>query len=179
MLGLVLQSELVGLNDLGSALRELEPTCAALAAGRAERATTVVPALKNINESMAAHLDDVNMVTEIGRQFHDQLVRGCGNSTVIAAVGALEALWTSHEQQWADQTAAQGDYPSPKDRRAVLDTHVRLTEAIEAGDVDRTRLLASTHLYDAQTYVLSVEPDTRIYAITPDAFSRPHATRLA
>ena len=43
MLGLVLQSEHVLLSDLGTALRDLEPTCAALAAQRPDRVTTIVP----------------------------------------------------------------------------------------------------------------------------------------
>ena len=43
MLGLVLQSEHVLLSDLGTALRDLEPTCAALAAQRPDRITTIVP----------------------------------------------------------------------------------------------------------------------------------------
>src|ERR1700694_3901475 len=72
--------------------------------------------------------------TEIGRQFHDQVVRGCGNHTMIAVVGSLETLWSSHEQQWAEQAAPLGEYPSLSKRRAVLNTHVRLTEVIEAGD---------------------------------------------
>ena len=43
MLGLLLQSERVGIADLGAALLELEPTCAALAAGRPDRADSLVP----------------------------------------------------------------------------------------------------------------------------------------
>src|ERR1700709_1109891 len=45
MLGLVLQSDSVPLTDLGLALQELEPSCAALAAQREDRATTLVPEL--------------------------------------------------------------------------------------------------------------------------------------
>jgi len=53
MLGLMLQSESVHLSDLGAALHELEPTCAALAAARPDRATTSVPELRRINEAMS------------------------------------------------------------------------------------------------------------------------------
>src|ERR1700694_3034101 len=63
MLGMFLQSEYVRLGDLGMALQELEPTCAALAARRVDRADALVPELKQINEAMAAHLDD-------GGRFH-------------------------------------------------------------------------------------------------------------
>src|SRR6201996_8541113 len=172
MLGLLLQSESVAVADLGMALQELEPACAALAAQRPDRADTLVPELKEVNDAMAEHLDDGRLFTEIGRQFHDLIVHGCGNRTIIAVVGTLETLWTSHEQQWADESAAKGTYPSLAQRRAVLSTHIKLAETIAEGDVDRARRIAGRHLADAQTYVLSGRPDERIYALSPQALSR-------
>ena len=71
MLGLLLQSESVEVADLGMALQELEPACAALAAQRPDRADTLVPELKQVNDSMAEHLEDGRLFTEIGREFHD------------------------------------------------------------------------------------------------------------
>src|SRR5512135_2664175 len=68
--------------------------------------------LRELNEAMAESIDDGALFTEIGNQFHDEMVRGCGNHTMIAVVGSLETLWTSHLQQWADKTAARGEYPS-------------------------------------------------------------------
>lgn len=177
MLGLLLQNQHVGLADLGAALLELEPACAALAAQRPDRADTLVPELKQINDAMATHLDDGARCTEIGRQFHDLVVRGCGNQTIIAVAGALETLWSSHEQQWADESAARGTYPSLTQRRAVLNTHVKLTEMIEAGDVERARRIAARHVADTQTYVLSDRADQRIYALSPQALSRPRDGR--
>ena len=112
MLGLLLQSESVVVADLGTALLELEPACAALAAQRTDRADTIVVELKEINDAMETHLEDGPEFTEIGRRFHDAIVQGCGNKTIIAVVGTLETLWTSHEQQWADESAAKGTYPS-------------------------------------------------------------------
>ncbi|OBI48959.1 GntR family transcriptional regulator [Mycobacterium kyorinense] len=177
MLGLLLQSENVGLADLGAALRELEPVCAALAAQRPDRADTVVPELKKVNDAMATHLDDGGQFTEIGRQFHNLLVRGCGNHTMLAVVGSLETLWSSHEQQWAEESTAKGTYPSLAKRRAVLNTHVKLTDSIEAGDVDRARRIAARHVADTQTYVLTGRDDHRIYALSPQALSRPREAR--
>src|SRR6201982_2052619 len=52
LLGLLLQSDYVPLADLGTALQELEPACAALAARRPDRADTLVPALKRVHDSM-------------------------------------------------------------------------------------------------------------------------------
>jgi len=172
MLGLLLQSESVEVADLGMALQELEPACAALAARRPDRADTLVPELNRVNDAMAEHLDDGRACTEIGREFHDLVVRGCGNHTIIAVVGSLETLWSSHERQWADESAARGTYPSLAKRRAVLNTHIKLAETIAEGDVDRARRIAGRHLADTQTYVLSGRPHQRIYALSPQALSR-------
>jgi DNA-binding GntR family transcriptional regulator len=92
-------------------------------------------------------------------------------------VSSLETLWTSHEQQWADESTARGTYPSLAKRRAALSTHVKLTEVIEAGDVDRARRIATRHIADTQTYVLSDRSDRRIYALSLQALSRPRDSR--
>ena len=177
MLGLLLQSESVAVADLGMALQELEPACAALAAQRPDRAKTLVPQLTQVNESMAEHLDDGRLFTEIGRQFHDLIVRGCGNHTITAVVGTLETLWTGHERQWADESAARGTYPSLAKRRAVLGAHNTLAETIADGDADRARRIAGRHLADTQTYVLSGSCDQRIRALSPQSMSRPGNVR--
>jgi DNA-binding FadR family transcriptional regulator len=172
MLGLVLQSDSVPLTDLGLALRELEPSCAAMAAQRVDRGTTLVPELLRINEIAAEHLDDAARFTEIGRQFHHEIALGCGNHTMAVVMGSLEALWTSHEQQWAERTAAQGGYPSLAARRAVLGAHVKLTSAIEAGDVVRARRLAARHVEDTQSFVVSDASDQMIKAVPAQVIAR-------
>jgi GntR family transcriptional repressor for pyruvate dehydrogenase complex len=171
-LGLLLQSEHVLLDDLGSALRDLEPTCAALAAQRTDRAQTIVPELARLNAQMSENLEQAPLFTDLGRQFHDALVRGCGNSTIIAVVGSLEALWSSHDQHWAERRSATGGYPSIAERKAVLKSHTALTEAIERGDPERARRVASRHLVGAQTYVLSENSSQRIVATSAHTFAR-------
>lgn len=168
MLGLVLQSEHVLLSDLGQALQNLEPTCAALAAQRTDRIETIVPELQRLNDAMAEAIEDGPTFTVLGRKFHNTLVSGCGNSTVIAVVGSLESLWSSHEQRWAKRSAASGEYPSKAERRAAHKTHTALTAAIESGDAERARRLATRHLADTQNHVLSQDASQRIIATTPN-----------
>jgi DNA-binding FadR family transcriptional regulator len=170
MLGLVLQSEFVQLPDLATALRELEPGCAALAANRADRIETVVTELRSLNAKLTENLENGPAFTEIGRQFHDAIVRGCGNSTMITVIGTLESLWTRHELSWAERRHASGDYPSLSRRRAVLSSHTQITELIEQGNGDRARRVAARHIEDAQTYVLAENPLQRIL-VTSQAIS--------
>jgi DNA-binding FadR family transcriptional regulator len=143
-----------------------------LAAQRTDRNDTIVPELRRVNTAMSESLDEGPVFTDLGRRFHDALVRGCGNATMMAVVGSLEALWSSHEQRWAERSAASGDYPSIAERKAVLKTHTALTDAIELGDSDRARRIATRHLADAQTYVLSESATQRIVATSSHAMAR-------
>ena len=172
MLGLVLQSEHVALADLGAALRDLETSCAALAAQRTDRASTVVPELQRLNQAMAEQLNDDPAFSELGREFHDAVVAGCGNATVTAVVGSLEALWSGHEQRRAEHSGASGDAPSVAERRAVLKSHTALADAIELGDAERARSIATRHLADAQTYALPETGNQRIIATSPAMLAR-------
>ena len=148
-LGLLLQSDTVPLADLGTALQELEPTCAALAARRTHRGNTLIPKLKRSTGRWPS-TSGRRQVHQIGGQFHDEVVRGCGNDTMIAVVGSLEKLWTGHLNWWAKETAARGEYPSMAKRRIALTVHTKLTDAIEAGDGERARKLAARHIADTR-----------------------------
>ncbi|MGB8403939.1 MAG: FCD domain-containing protein [Mycobacterium sp.] len=172
MLGLVLQSRSVPLTDLGAALQELEPSCAAMAAQRSDRMTDLIPELTKLNDEAAEHIEDGARFTEIGRRFHHAIALGCGNHTMAAVMGSLEALWTGHERQWAEQTAASGAYPGITERRAVLVVHVKIAQAIEAGDADKARRLSARHASDTQTYVVADDPDQRIHALPQRILSR-------
>jgi len=172
MLGLVLQSDSVPVTDLRTALRELEPSCAALAALRPDRATTLLPELIQSNEAMADSLGDPEKFSEIGREFHHRLARGCGNHTMIVVMGSLEALWTSQEGEWFDRAKEENAYPTPAKRRAALNAHIKITEAIADGDIDRARRLASRHMADAHAHALPAASDQRIQAHSPQAMSR-------
>jgi GntR family transcriptional regulator, transcriptional repressor for pyruvate dehydrogenase complex len=172
MLGLVLQSDSVPVLDLRTALTELEPSCAALAALRPDRATTLIPQLVASNENLADNLDDPEKFSEIGREFHHILAHGCGNNTMVVVMGSLEALWTSQEGEWFASARQDNAFPSVAKRRAALNAHVKITEAIEEGDVEKARRLAYKHIGDAHTHALPAAADQRIQAHSPQAMSR-------
>jgi DNA-binding FadR family transcriptional regulator len=146
--------------------------CAALAAKRPDRGETLIPKLKELNDAMAEHIEDGARFTAIGGQFHDEIVRGCGNHTMIAVVGSLETLWSSHLQWWAEETAARGEYPALSKRRIALSIHTKIAEAIEAGDAERARKLSARHLADTQSYFMAEDPERRIVALSPQALAR-------
>lgn len=156
MLGLVLQSRKVPLYDVGAAIKHIEPVCAALCAEREDRMTTVVPRLRELHESaLNCPIDDEVQMTKIARSFHEELVAGCGNETMIQLVGALETLWTAHEQEWAQSVSASGDFPDGDARSNSLQRHEEILDLIIAGDAVAVSRAAHDHLGGSIFYAVS------------------------
>ena len=154
MLGLVLQSKAVELSDVGAALQYLEPLCAALCAGREDRATEVVPRLEAANRALVDAIDDETNAVPASRKFHEELVKCSGNETMILVAGALESLWSAHEESWSVAASEAGRFPEPLLRKRALQEHEQLIDAIAAGDIDRATRTARKHLKTAQQYPL-------------------------
>jgi DNA-binding FadR family transcriptional regulator len=146
MLGLVLQSRGVPLYDLGLAIRQLDPVCAQLCAGRADRAETVVPALQAVHDRAVDQVGNFTEFVSAMRNFHEMLLSSCGNRTLELFIGTLESLWYAHEEDWAARTAAGGgERPSPEATQQSLDEHAELIAAIAKGDVELAGMLAHRH----------------------------------
>jgi DNA-binding FadR family transcriptional regulator len=162
LLGLVLQTQRVTNADVGRALAQLEPVCAALAAQADVRPAGLVPRLRALNEELHQHLEDPVAFTALARQFHDTVVKECGNTTMALVVGMVETLWTTYETSWADRQNVDGSYPSVEARRSALRAHMALSDAIAKGDVERARRLSARHLADAQHVVLASAPERSV-----------------
>lgn len=165
MFGLVLQSRRGSVSDLADAIRHIEPITASLCAERADREKTVAPPLRvNIEECEAA-LGDGPRFTVLSRRFHEELVAGCGNETLILMVGALESLWSEQERQWAQRAQSKGHYPIEKYQREVIAAHKALLAAIVAGQAEKAARIARKHLQESQHYALE-EGSSRVVRAT-------------
>ncbi|MFZ5747635.1 MAG: FadR/GntR family transcriptional regulator [Pseudomonadota bacterium] len=134
MLALVLQSRGVPLIDLIDAMRLLEPACAAQAAMRPDRETTVLPRLRaNIDASMEA-IDEPSRFIPLARAFHTELVAYCGNQTMSLVVGALEQMWTAQVDTHALDNAVHGTFVDRSVRLSLAREHERIYRAIAEGD---------------------------------------------
>jgi len=153
-LGLLLQYERVSLADLAGAIAEVEPVCARYAAQRADRANELVPRLKALIDRQSELVEHETDFTRAGRDFHDAVIDGCGNDTLRLVAGALAALWSSQEVDWADQVAASDKYPVLKLRSEVVKAHRRLVDAIEAGDATLAADLSRSHARASQGHIL-------------------------
>jgi len=153
-LGMVLRTMGAPVDDVSMALNMLEPQCVALCASRADRAETVVPRLREVQEEAAACIDDVRQFTIVSRKFHEELVNLCGSPTLTLVVGALEAVWSAHADAWAEIHADHGDYPDIEYRRQGLDDHAVLLDLIEQGDVAGAVAEAHRHLEWSPVYTI-------------------------
>lgn len=171
-LSLVLQSRGVTLEDVGLALQQIEPMCAALCAARPDREKDVVPVLRAAHERLGSALSapvgerDEQAVTDASRSFHEAIVETCGNDTMIVVAGALETVWSAHERSWSVRAAQAGNFPEPRLGAKALKEHAEILAAIEKGDSDRASRAARRHLATAQLYPLSESPDSAVHAAT-------------
>ncbi len=155
--GLVLQSQGVQVHDLSGALSTIEPQCVALCAARPDRHEAVLPPLRALQDEAAALIDDVEAFTVASRRFHEALVACCGNRSLILVVGALEAVWTAHAEEWAKlSVSGEVGFPDADYRRQGLDDHQRLIDLIEAGDPVAAAAEAARHLDWAPVYTIDV-----------------------
>lgn len=148
MLGLVLQSERARTADLRAALAELQPVCAAMCARRTDRRRKVVPRLHAACEGMADTIDDAAAMEQWSRQFHTELIEGCGNQTLVLVVGALEGLWATQPEAWTQRVSTTDESPDVELRKQGLLAHRRITAAIDDGDPERADALLREHMGD-------------------------------
>ena len=161
-LGMVLQSRATPLNDVGAALKLLEPLCAELCAGRDDREAAVVPTLTTVHQAAVKALDDPMEVDRQSRLFHEQLAALCGNGTLTVVVGALEDLWSTNELAWARVANTNAAFPELALRRAALDEHERILDCIRRGDSAEASREARKHLETSQLYPMSGERSTTV-----------------
>jgi len=148
-LGLVLASEQVTIDEVALALRQIEPACAAMCAGRKDRARTVVPELRRLQRHFEDSIEDLVAVVGWSREFHEALVRLCGNRPMMVMASALERMWSAHERGWASHIA-ESDPVRMEERVAAGRVHATMIDMIAAGDAEGVSRIAAEHLAHAQ-----------------------------
>jgi GntR family transcriptional regulator, transcriptional repressor for pyruvate dehydrogenase complex len=168
-IGMVLQGEQVHLRDLAEAILNLEPTCAAACAARAESREILRPL---VEENLAAAKDAVGdgpAFTHAARQFHDLVVAHMLPVTTRLVIRSLVATWSVQEETWAYEASQVGRYPTADNQRVVLNAHRRIAAKIFEGDPAGAERHARAHLRAVQQLVLDEFGDRVIDASSPRA----------
>ena len=170
MFALALQATSTNLGDVGEALRALEPLCAAMCARRDDRDTKVVPQLRRLVAEQGEAIGDVKRTLTIVDRFHDSIVQGCGNDSLVLAVGALERVWAGHASTvYTDVSAPE---PTMMTWNASLREHEKIVAAIERGDAAGVERLARSHLEATHAYMSSVDDGLKVTAAATSAQRR-------
>jgi GntR family transcriptional regulator, transcriptional repressor for pyruvate dehydrogenase complex len=152
MLGLVLQASETPAADLAEALTQLVTVCAGMCARRRDRRKTVVPALRRSIRESLAHIDDAVEMERWARRFHNELIEGSGNATLILVAGALEGLWARQSEAWTYRVTQAHEAPGSRLREEGLHDHEAIADAIAWGDVELTEKLVRAHVGNPQIY---------------------------
>lgn len=169
-LGLVLQNQVVTLGDLAAALQELEPVCAQLCARREDRRQSLIPNLRQVLSDTLEAIDDEKRAIECSRRFHDLIIKGCANRTLILSIRALNSVWLAHQPDWGGDLVGRFDADR---RREGLDHHARIVDAIDSGDDRQAYDEMATHVY-ADMYQL-FNPAARTQPVHRHVTSRDNA----
>jgi GntR family transcriptional repressor for pyruvate dehydrogenase complex len=174
MLAMVMQSERVTVGDLAAALLRLEPMTAGMCAARTDREVSVLPLLEASQAAAEQAIDDVPALVEALRSFHELIGQCVQNMSMQIVLGAIEAIWSSHEVAAASIATLHGNLPSQEERIASLRDHRAIVDAIRAGDEALTVRIATEHLAHAQSY--TIPPSEESVPITA-SYLRNRATK--
>jgi DNA-binding FadR family transcriptional regulator len=163
MLGLVLQASQTRTEDLAGALQQLTTVCAGMCARRDDRGEAVVPALRVAIDQAFAHIDDTVEMERWARQFHGDLISGCGNETLILVASTLEQLWARQREAWTYRVTHAEESPGSDLRRRGLEEHRAIADAIEAGQAELAERLFREHVRDPEIYSVR-QRDARVRA---------------
>lgn len=177
-LGLSLQAGRVTLADLGAGLQMFEPLCAGECARRDDRATEVVPLLRESIDRSAQLIGAQAEFTRAAREFHALVAALTPNTTARYVVNALVALWSAQEATWAEMQTRRGAYPSRTDATEVVRTHRRIVDRIEAGTAAEAEQLARSHLAATQALIVKTLDGAIVNATSTRARQAITATRV-
>ena len=112
------------------------------------------PRLREVLEAERAAIDDPDEYRRQAARLHQELVRACGNETLILLAGALESLWSAH----ARSRASTGSWSRPvtrANRARYVESHAGVVDAIESGEGGLARERCAAHLKKATRHTLT------------------------
>lgn len=152
-MALVLASRRVSLDDVVSALGELEPSGAALCAQREDRHTAVLPELRAVHESALEVVDqDVTLLVQRNQLFHSKLIELSGSETLATVAAAAEAVWSSHIHNYRSEEPITEMHL--ENRHRAIQRHAEIIDLIADGNAEEVRRQTALHHRFVRDYML-------------------------
>lgn len=148
--GLVLEHRGTTLADVYGARNIIEPACAALLARRGTAAEC--GQLRAALEASQARLGEPHALIRLHNEFHALVVSLAGNQTMTV----LDSM-VRHIIDLSSYAHIAADAGTPAYMRATRRghrAHEKLVDLIEAGDADAAQALWTTHVAEAESYLL-------------------------
>jgi DNA-binding FadR family transcriptional regulator len=140
-LTLILQFEEATLGDVLEARRTLEPSLSRLACSRIDKA--LLSEIVEANQAILDNLDDHDVFLSENQRFHSLIAGAAGNVVLQVFNETLKSI--------ADGATVGVEY-TPARRKAVAEAHLRIIEALEAGDPAAAEEAMHAHLDEAGAY---------------------------
>jgi GntR family transcriptional repressor for pyruvate dehydrogenase complex len=153
-LAMLLQTDDVSLSDVAQALGRIEPICAQLCAEGAKTDARIIDRLRGAHEKTRSVIDSPEEFTHAARRFHAEIVACCPNETLRVMAGAIVAVWSAHEGEWAHVSGGGDEFPNRRLRVSGVEAHEAVLHAIERGDGPLAARAYGQHLDHAQADAL-------------------------
>ena len=73
---------------------------------------------------------------QLGPPVPHELIKGCGNQTLILVAGTLESLWARQSEAWTYRVTHAEDARRSDLRRRGLEEHRAIADAIASGEAE-------------------------------------------
>jgi len=161
MVGLLLQFRCASYADLATALGYIEPSCFAQLASRRDR-SEAVDRLRGLHAELTTTFDKPVEFARRSRQFHQEVIRSCGNETLIVVAGVLESLWARNDERWPRRSAESRTFPDADARRCTISEHQQLIDLVHSGLVADVERLTREHLHSSASCSVGEASDSII-----------------
>lgn len=155
---LVLQFRGVTLSDVYDARMILEAPAAGLLAARRDRTAALKPLQASIDAAEAA-IDDVDTLAMEGQRFHQLVVDGAENQTLVVLTRMLEHI---HNVARLSYGSRVGEQPVLRGARRAHRDHIKLVELIRKGKSQEAEEFWRKHLTAVKSVLLSETSAKRV-----------------
>jgi DNA-binding FadR family transcriptional regulator len=170
MVALALSSNNTTVMDVFWAQQHIESVCVVLCAERPDRATAVVPLLRERNETASSMIDaDLAEFIPTMKAFHQVLAEKCGNDTLALFAGVVESICFS---KYLEKSPRKDSWRTRQAKMEAIKIHVDISDLIEAGDgVGAASLVREHHVSISKADLSPFSENVDASAIRPSGIT--------